>query len=410
MNEDEDSDSSDEVNADEEDEDEIEEDDEEEEEEEEEDPRMMLSILNTKDSFNMSWWMTMVSEGLIDPEEEFEKSLETYFKIVTLAKRCVTRTLPKAIVILKRRAAVDETIYREESPLPTFASMVAHQVVETKEALETNNGESSSLSHKVTSRDDTDQLAKSKDELKQNPILEECAMKVELTEESEAQKNGIKLKESLGIDSMTTSMVKKEDKPAEEDRYRLEDTNVKDGEESADTFLASMSAHQVIQSSMFDKTSAVAHSVQQNTDSQFSTLVQKVTYLTGMDGDNWKKQEPFSDLDETVAAQADQYHEERSPSPSTDDFRLSIITIENAPQRSDEMCSSKDQRVKSKDLEEGSGSKRDSISFEHPSLSPHGQSNSDRSAIRFSAQQPQDVTDEASPMLHQQNKVSKHVE
>ena len=129
-----------------------------------------------------------------------------------------------------------------------------------------------------------------------------------------------------------------------------------------------------------------------------------------MDGDNWKKREHCSDLDETVGAQADHFQEERSPSPSTDDFRLSIIRIENTPQRSDEICSLKDQRVKAKDLEEGSGSKRDSISFEHPSLPPHGLSNSDRSAIRFPAQQTQDVTDEASPKLHQQNKVNKNGE
>merc|ERR1719180_71709 len=147
----------------EENENEEEEDNDEEEEEEDEDPRMMLSILNTKDSFNMSWWMTMVSEGLIDPEEEFETSLETYFKIVTLAKRCVSRTIPKAILILKRRAAVDETIY----PDGAFASMVAHQVLDTKSELETsavahslietNNSETSILAHKVTSHDDPGQ-------------------------------------------------------------------------------------------------------------------------------------------------------------------------------------------------------------------------------------------------------------
>merc|ERR1719239_1544707 len=149
-------------------------------------------------SEGLSWWMTMVSEGLIDPEEEFERSLETYFKIVTLAKRCVSRTIPKAIMILKRRAAVDETIYPDEA----FASMVAHQVTDTKGELETSaiahslmetkNRETSILAHKVTSHDDPEQSEEStelkrlevpdtKDEEKsglcEQSLSDECVMK-----------------------------------------------------------------------------------------------------------------------------------------------------------------------------------------------------------------------------------------
>ena len=73
-------------------------------------------------------------------------------------------------------------------------------------------------------------------------------------------------------------------------------------------------------------------------------------------------------------------------------IRHTSLGAEKAPQRSDEICSLKDQRVKLRDLEEGSGSKRSSISFEHPSISSHVLlSNSDRSAIRFPpAQQTQD--------------------
>merc|ERR1712192_185001 len=387
---------------------------EDEEEEEDEDPRMMLSILNTKDSFNMSWWMTMVSEGLIDPEEEFETSLETYFKIVTLAKRCVSRTIPKAILILKRRAAVDETIYPDDA----FASMVAHQVTETKggletssvahSSIETNNRDSSILAHKVTSHDDPDQLVEStelnilevsdttdekRSGLCEQPLSAECVMKVKHSEESAAKTDGIEVEKSL-------APVKMEATPKEGGCKLEKVTN--------DTFLASMSAHQVIQSSTVDNTSAVAHSVHENTDDQFSMLAHKVSFLAAID-EKKCTQEPFSDLDETVSTKADQLPLERSPSPSTHDFRLSIIRIENTPQRLDEICSLKDQRVTSKDVEEGSGSERSSISFEHPSLCSHGLSNMDRSAIRFPPPQ-QDVSDDASPKLHQQNKINKNSE
>ena len=360
----------------------------------------------------------MVSEGLIDPEEEFERSLETYFKIVTLAKRCISRTIPKAIMILKRRAAVDETIYPDDA----FASMVAHQVIEPKGELETSavahslmetkNRETSILAHKVTSHDDPEQSEEStelkrlevpdtKDEEKsglcEQSLSAECVMKVKHSEVSAAQTDGIEVEKPL-------APVKMEATP-KEDGCKLENTKEKvTGSGDSNTFVASMSAHQVIQSSTVVKTS-----VQENTDDQCSMLAHKASVLAAMGGEKCK-QEPFSDdLDVTVATQADQLAEERSPSPSTDDFRLSIIRIENTPQRLDEMCSLKDQTLKSKDAEEGSGSKRSSISFEHPSLSPHGLSNSDRSAIRFPPLQ-QDVSYDASPKLHQQNKVDKNSE
>ena len=88
-------------------EEEVEEREEDEEEEEEEDPRMMLAIMNTESSFNMTWWMIMVEKGLIDPEEDFETSMMTYVRIIKEARKVLGQVFASAIQFIREGSGTD---------------------------------------------------------------------------------------------------------------------------------------------------------------------------------------------------------------------------------------------------------------------------------------------------------------